>query len=567
MMGANLFAAPVELKIKALDGAPLETAGIGVPFLVEVTAGGRDTYQKPVIAGLDTFQVQTAGIRVYTVNGDTSSTYTYKVRIDQPGTYVIGPATLSINGVQSQSKAIRIVVANTQTIDQTYAKKVRANATDALVQLSTDKTQCFVGERVMVSLTFLGKKDKAKLEQLEEPKIPEFHMGTKVGPIAGIQTINGSEYSTVTWTWELFPKKDGQFIIPACGANYQVEQEMNDNLSFFSPFFRVRAERKRTYSNACTLTVDPLPAHTGHVDAVGTFKRFDATINPPVAQEGEGMVLMLEVEGDGDLAKIPIPQLHNMPPSLKWYDSKQYIRDTHGIHGLPVKCFEYIVQGLEQGSWEIPSQTFTYFDVAKRQYVTLKTAFCSVTINPNPATKKASSSPQASGQQYNANATAQDETILPLNTWGSLRPIHHRSPMSWWLFFVLALLPAVWAAIMLSRIIVRSRADYFKQRFAFKQARKKINESARQGISRTLHTIFIELFASRLQCATSIVSQEIIDQTLRHAGMADDEMRSWEQFYTRMYEKAFFESGSARHDNEALCKEALVWVTKLEKIL
>ena len=36
--GVSLYAAPVELKIRALDGAPLETAGVGVPFLVEVTA-------------------------------------------------------------------------------------------------------------------------------------------------------------------------------------------------------------------------------------------------------------------------------------------------------------------------------------------------------------------------------------------------------------------------------------------------------------------------------------------------------------------------------------------------
>ena len=120
-------AAPVELKIKSLEGAPIETAGIGVPFLVEVTSAGRDTYQKPKIAGLDTFQVQTAGIRVFTVNGDTSSTYTYKVRIDQPGTFVIGPAVLSVNGVQSQSKAVRVTVGNTQIIDPAYAKKVRAD--------------------------------------------------------------------------------------------------------------------------------------------------------------------------------------------------------------------------------------------------------------------------------------------------------------------------------------------------------------------------------------------------------------------------------------------------------
>ena len=118
------------------------------------------------------------------------------------------------------------------------------------------------------------------------------------------------------------------------------------------------------------LTIEELPAYKGHVDAVGTFKRFDAQINPSVAQEGEGMVLILEIEGDGDLANIPTLPLKNMPQSLKWYDSKQYIKDSHGVHGLPVKCFEYIVQGRAEGSWEIPPQPFTYFDVGKRQYNT-----------------------------------------------------------------------------------------------------------------------------------------------------------------------------------------------------
>ena len=157
-MSTTLCAVPVELKIKSLDGAPLETAGIGVPFLVEVTAAGRDTYQKPKIAGLDKFQVQTAGIRVFTVNGDTSSTYTYKVRIDQPGSFVIGPAVLSIDGVQSQSKAVRISVGNTQVIDPAYAKKVRADTQDALVQLSADKTHMFCWGTCYLYLNIFGQK-------------------------------------------------------------------------------------------------------------------------------------------------------------------------------------------------------------------------------------------------------------------------------------------------------------------------------------------------------------------------------------------------------------------------
>ena len=130
----------------------------------------------------------------------------------------------------------------------------------------------------------------------------------------------------------------------------------------------------------------------------------------------------------------------------------------------------------------------------------------------------------------NISAIAQDETVLPLNTWSSWRASGHRTSMPWWLFFVLALLPVLWTAIAVIRMLLQARTHYFKQRFAFKQARKKIKEAADQRLSRNLHTIFIELCASRLRCAPSIVSQEIIDQTLRNAGMADDEMKAWETF-------------------------------------
>jgi hypothetical protein len=501
------------------------------------------------------------------VNGEASSTYTYKVRIDQAGKFVIGPAVLFINGVRSQSKALRLSVENVQIIDSAYVKKIATEPHDVSFKLSVDKTQLFVGERVKVVLSFTGKRDAVKLEQFEEPKIPEFNQGAKEGPLLSSQAINGSEYVTATWKWEFFPKKAGQFVIPACGANYQSEQEAHDNLSLFSPFFRVRTERKSIYSNACSLAVEELPAYQGHVDAVGNFKNFDAKINPSVAQEGEGMVFLLEIEGDGNLAQVPALQLKNMPVALKWYDSKQYMRETPGIHGLPVKCFEYIVQGLSHGSWEIPPQLFTYFDVEKRRYITFKTASCAVTVKSNPGLVKNPSSSQSIDSNLAKNAGAQDETVLPLNTWGSWRPVHHRGKIPWLLFFLLICLPGVWWIIVFIRKLVSCRADYFKQRFAFKLAHKKIDQSARKGLEKNMHTIFLELFADRLQSSSAIISPEIIDQVLHRAGFSDDDMRSWESFYIRMYERAFFESNYAQQDNDSIIKEAHEWVKRLEKIL
>jgi hypothetical protein len=118
-----------------------------------------------------------------------------------------------------------------------------------------------------------------------------------------------------------------------------------------------------------------------------------------------------------------------------------------------------------------------------------------------------------------------------------------------------------------ARVIIQARAAYFRQRFAFKLARKKIIQAARAGQSCKLHTIFVDLFASRFQCASCIVTQEIIVNALRSAGMSEEELSLWEQFYTRMHERAFFEPVFENHDQDNLFKEALEWVTKLEKIL
>lgn len=565
-ISALCAANPIELKIKSLDGAPLQAAGVGVPFLVEVVSQGRDTSQAPKIAGLETFKVQRVGLNIRREGNDTCIGYTFKVRIDVPGSFVIGPAVMYPNGVQQQSKAIRLAVKESQEIDPAYTQN--KDQADALLQLSVDKDHVYVGQRCTCTLTFLGKKDAVKLEHIEEPKIEECVIGPKTQPIIDTYSVNGTEYVRMSWSWTLFPKVAGSIVIPACVAHYTAEQERNDGLSMFSAFFAIRTERKHVYSNALTITVDPLPATTKHVDAVGEFKSFQAKIDPVVAAEGEGMVLSIELEGDADFNALKSFQLQNMPQALRWYDSKQYIRDTHGAYGLPVKCFEFIVQGLQAGSWEIPAQTFTYFDVTKHGYVTLETAACPITINPNPVS--ALQKP-AHAQEQNVNEQSvqseQESQVPVLNTWASLRPMHERHPMSWWLFFVLAGIPAVWYAVYVLRLYAKSREGYFKRMYAFKQARRKIKQVAHDGQMQELHTIFMEMFALRLHSSPAALSQHVIEMTLRNKGMTDDDLRSWDMFYTHMYERAFFTMHNNAHEDETLHKEALGWIHKLEKIL
>ena len=561
-LNISVVAVPLELKIQSIEGVPLEQVGVGVPFLVDVTASGRDTRQKPEIAGLETFDVNQTGMRVFTINGDTSITFTYKVRIDKPGTYTIGPATMVLNGRPVQSKSIQINVGAEQLIDKDYMKKQQAEIQEAFLKLSVDNEKVYVGQRLMVTLSFYGRPDETKLERIEEPSLTAFTVGTREGPVTSSEVVNGKSYTVLTWHWDLYPKQAGTLVIPASWADFESVAEAHDQLSFFSPFFRFRSEHKRIYSNAVTLHVKALPAFKGKVHAIGEFKDISAQINPSTAKEGEGMVLLIEVEGDGNLAAIDTLQLDNMPEQIKWYDSKQYVRDTPGIHGMPVKCFEYIVQGLKHGTWEIPSQQFTYFDAKQGSYKTLKTEPLKVTIKDNGGTVV---SVKAETQQE--KSLESKEACLPLNTWSSLRPVHQRSGLPWWLFFMIAAIPVAWTVWLLIRIIILHQADFFKQKYAFKIARKQIKQAASHRRTQDLHKIFIDLFAQRLQCAPSLISQEIIEQTFMRAGLPEEQMRAWDQFYTRVYEQAFSATYYDEQQKKDLMQQAFAWVTKLEKIL
>jgi hypothetical protein len=557
---------PIELKIKSLDGAPLKAAGVGVPFLLEVFSQGQDTAQAPKIAGLETFKVQRVGLNIRRDSNDVYVSYTFKVRIDEPGIFVIGPAVMYSNGVQQQSKAIRLAVKETQEVDAAYIKS--KDQADALLQLSIDKDHAYVGERCTCTLTFLGKKDVVKLDHIEDPVIEGCTIGSKTQPVIDTYNVNGTEYVRMSWSWTLFPKVAGKIVIPACVAHYTVEQEHNDRLSMFSAFFAVRVERKHVYSNAVTVTVDPLPEAGKHIDVVGEFKGFQAKIDPAVAAEGEGMVLTLELEGDADFSTLKSFVLQNMPHGLKWYDSKQYVRDSRGAHGLPVKCFEFIVQGLQAGSWQIPPQTFTYFDVVKHAYVTLETVACPVTIRPNPlSAQQKPTRAQAQEVREHAVQAEQDSQVPELNTWASIRPLRERRPVPWWFFGILAGIPVIGYLVYGLVLYARSRAVNFKRLYAYKHARSKIRRAARDERMYELHTIFIELFASRLQYSPAALSQEIIETILRNKGMTDMDINAWDVFYTRMYERAFFTGNDNDREDQDLLKEALRWVDTLEKIL
>ncbi len=347
----------------------------------------------------------------------------------------------------------------------------------------------------------------------------------------------------VQWQWEMYPTKPGEFLIPAYSADYEVPTK--DNHLFGGFFMFNRADHKRVYSNAVTIKVSPLPHSKLPVHAVGQFERFSAEIKPGVAKEGEGMVLALEIEGNGNLSAIATPVLQ-MPDTLKYYDSKSSIIAPQHSDELPKKRFEFIVQGLKSGYCEIPEQLFTYFDIDTHRYVTLRTVPLAVSIMPGVmSAKKDIVTPILPTEELDVVAAMQ--TIADINTSGLWYTVAERRSLPWWLFQLLLLLPCFYLAypFVSERFIVLTGNSARLGRWrAFRKARRQIEQAIKDNDDTQLYAIFMQLLQD-LDKNEEVLRQEIFFERIMHA--------------------AYGKSDSKNSDE--LCGMAKQWLERLEKAI
>jgi hypothetical protein len=308
-----------------------------------------------------------------------------------------------------------------------------------------------------------------------------------------------------------------------------------------------RADRKRVYSNAVNLKVSPLPYSYLPVHAVGQFERFSAEIKPGMAKEGEGMVLTLTIEGNGNLPAIATPILQ-MPDALKYYDSNSTIIMPKHSDELSKKRFEFIVQGMKSGYCEIPEQLFTYFDTDTHRYETLRTAPLAVSITSGPmSAKKDILTPTLSTE---ASATVDNEkTIADINTIGQWYPASERRSLPWWLFQLLLLLPCFYIGypFVLNKFLALTgnSARLIRWR-ALRRARQQIDQAIKNSDDQKLYAIFMQLL-----------------QELGKDGF-HSEVFAKEGFFERITHAAY---GSDNKNSDELCRMAKRWLEHLEKVI
>lgn len=553
------------ITLRASDeyGRATTTFNVGIPWVLEVALSDMpDVQDRPTIKGLDRVYARDSSMMTMSINGKSTIKYSYKVRFDTVGSYTIGPATVQKNGQVYNSNTLTINIVDQPTDDGQTKDKDRSSVLFA--RMKVDKERVMVGEKFKCILRCYYTDQVSQAAPSSSMQLAGFVFEDGVQQANGVETIKGVNYNYFELCWNAYATQAGKKNIPAYSIDYVVNT--NPYGSHASAIAMMLGhsfgERKRAYSNVVPVSVDDLPPHNGPLHAIGSFNKFSAKIEPSVAKQGEGMVLTLELVGRGTFDEKQGIELQNIPSEFKYYDSKQYALPGNDS----TKYFEFIVQGLSEGQWRLPSQKFTFFDTKTRSYKTLETDPIQVKIIANQIGKHDMSKPELAKPD---DAIDADDDIKPIMS----QEVTHMPTipaLPVWLLMILIAFPLM----VLGYEYFKNNDDIFyainrksHKNNAFAFARKEIKKSFDQRNFSSLYAVFVKLFATRCSVNEHIVTQEFIYNILQKSGMHQQELEQWNQFYHQLNELMFFNKQIKSNEYQAMQQYADRWIDRLENIL
>ena len=554
----------VSLRVLDQNGHSLKEAGIGIPFLieVEVASSTREEQQQPQLTIPPDLHVVHRGTSssVRSINGETvvKNFYSYQAVTDQEGAFTIGPATIHLgkkHGQKSNTVTVKVGAEQKRTAEN---KRI-----DVSVELRVATTEPYVGQAVPFFIRFYAASEGVHLEQLQEPTFKGFKHTALQGPATGNATVDGVAYQYLEWKSLLFPTQEGRLVIPSLLAYVTIPvQNPRGRMDMFSLVNHMFSSGKteQVYSNALTLQVKALPPHETPVTAVGKFSSFHAKLSSPDAQTGEGVSLTLELVGEGNFQMIGHPKI-TLPEGLKYYDS--HAKDHVLTDILSKKDFEYVVQAVKPGVYEIPSQTFEYFDTKAQSYKTLQSRAVKLTVTG--AVRKSTAVDEEKENDTSSIEKPDELPILEKTLKGG--GLLARERISWTLFLSMALLlffPLFWKFGYFLWFSYQLRnASKIGYKRAFTVARGRIEVAQKIKNESEAYHILMDLFATRLHMPRAELSEQDIETALKEAGLSDDKILEWRRFFSKVMAVTF----SALPAEGDLYEQMGQWIMILEQVL
>jgi len=369
-----------------------------------------------------------------------SLTYSYILKPKKEGTFKIGKANATVNGVNMESNELTITVgkavAQQQQQQRSYdpfdpfgqqqqqpepqvseADLAKQLKDDVLLKTEISRSSVYEGEMLTVTYKLCFRQE---IENPRMDKAPAFEgflsqeveLDPKRRPT--MQVINGKQYQVVDiFKYNLYPQRSGNLKIPSAElqtvAHVPVRSRSRD---FFDNFFnggRVQQVPLNLKSDAGVVLVKALPENGKPADfsgAVGKFS-FETSISSKEGKTDDPITYTVKVAGTGNLKLIEAPTV-KMPSAFEVYDPKAKENITNGAAGLTgSKQYDYLLIPRQPGEYKVDSRTFTYFDPSAAKYVTITSPEYNLKITGAPS-KNMNTGNQASVSKQDISLMGQD---------------------------------------------------------------------------------------------------------------------------------------------------------------
>ncbi len=412
----------VNFKASAPEAIP-----VGQPFRLVYTldqAGAKDL-RIPELPAFDVlagpFSSKSSSVQIINgqVNSSTTLSYTYTLMAKNEGTFTIPAASIYVESQRYTSNAvtIRVLPANQQSSSSqsssntTTGERPRSNNVskdNLFVRAIPSKTRLYEQDYLLITYKLYAAVDVVGYSMNKMPDFKGFlkqDIELPKQPQLKLENYKGRNYSTIVlYQALLYPQQSGKLKIEKAVVEPIVRVRTRAKVrSIFDDFFDSYQEVKKEITvPAITINVDKLPQRPANFSgAVGKFT-FKSSITSEDVAVNDPITLKYTISGNGNLKLVKNPEV-DFPEDFEVYDPKvnnNYKNTTSGVKGS--KTVEYLLIPRSHGDFEVPSYTFTYFDVNKKQYKEIKTPSYKIHVK-----KGAGSS--ASSQTVVSNFANQEE--------------------------------------------------------------------------------------------------------------------------------------------------------------
>lgn len=469
---------------------------IQITFTLNSTSG--KNFQPPSFKGFTVLAGPSRSMNTQIINGQVSSSlsFIYILSADVAGTYTIEPAKITVDGKVLSSNSITISVS--KSAPQNAAKQPSSEKSlgeqaneiirnNLFIRLVIDKSQAYLGETIVATYK-LYVHPNLNIVNISVPKMPSFNgfwtqdFGIKELKFT-TESINGVPYRVADLKQVvLIPQQVGNLPIDPMEIEFVVrllvQQQKKrsrdpfdmlfDDPFFNDPFFsnRYKDFSYTVKSKPTSIKVLPLPGNqpTDFHGGVGAMQ-LKAWLDKDKVKTGEVATLRIQISGKGNL-KLLSPFNLALPNDFDVYEPK-LIDNTNvsptGVTGNIV--FEYYLIPKNPGKFKIEPIKFAYFDLSRKEYVTLSSNPFNLEVEKGIGTQSF-----ATGiKKEDVKLIGQDIRYIKTN-----HPKFSSSNTTLWaspIFFVLSALPvALWFILF---VFIRRKTQLEGNIILLKQKRAK----------------------------------------------------------------------------------------------